>query len=151
MLVKVPATTLARPYLRPLYDEPEFVVRNIWRLYGGWYDGNPARLKPAADAHVAAEGRVVHHHDVVSDLAVVGDMAARHEQPIVADLGQTAAPCSASIHSDMFADTVPFPYPQLGLFPCEFQILRDLANDGKGIDRRPCPDMGIACHNDVGF
>ena len=30
-----------RPYLRPVYDEPEFVVRNMWRLYGGWYDGNP--------------------------------------------------------------------------------------------------------------
>ena len=25
------------------------IVRNIWRLYGGWYDGNPARLKPAPD------------------------------------------------------------------------------------------------------
>jgi len=25
------------------YDDPEFVVHNIWRLYGGWYDGNPAR------------------------------------------------------------------------------------------------------------
>jgi alkyl sulfatase BDS1-like metallo-beta-lactamase superfamily hydrolase len=38
-----------------VYDEPEFVVRNIWRLYGGWYDGNPANLKPAPDAAVAAE------------------------------------------------------------------------------------------------
>ena len=53
--VSVPPETLARPYLRPLYDEPEFVVRNIWRLYGGWWDGNPARLKPPADAEVAAE------------------------------------------------------------------------------------------------
>ena len=42
-------------YLRPSYDEPEFVVRNIWRLYGGWHDGNPARLKPAPDSAVAAE------------------------------------------------------------------------------------------------
>ncbi|MGH1503371.1 MAG: alkyl sulfatase dimerization domain-containing protein [Acidimicrobiales bacterium] len=48
---KVPAETLALPYLRPTYDEPEFVVRNIWRLYGGWWDGDPATLKPApADA-----------------------------------------------------------------------------------------------------
>ena len=39
--VRVPDDLLARPYLRPSYDEPEFVVRNIWRLYGGWYDGNP--------------------------------------------------------------------------------------------------------------
>ncbi len=53
--VQVPAGLLERPYLKPVYDEPEFVVRNIWRLYGGWYDGNPARLKPAPDAEVAAE------------------------------------------------------------------------------------------------
>ena len=38
-----------------MYDEPEFVVRNIWRLYGGWYDGNPAHLKPAREAALAAE------------------------------------------------------------------------------------------------
>ncbi len=53
--VSVPAETLALPYLRPLYDEPEFVIRNIWRLFGGWYDGNPARLKPPSDAAVGTE------------------------------------------------------------------------------------------------
>jgi alkyl sulfatase BDS1-like metallo-beta-lactamase superfamily hydrolase len=53
--VRVDPDVLARPYLRPLYDEPEFVVRNVWRLYGGWYDGNPARLKPAPDAQLARE------------------------------------------------------------------------------------------------
>jgi alkyl sulfatase BDS1-like metallo-beta-lactamase superfamily hydrolase len=45
--VTAPADLLQKPYLKPSYDEPEFVVRNIWRLYGGWYDGNPAHLKPA--------------------------------------------------------------------------------------------------------
>lgn len=53
--VRVPARLLDRPYLRPVYDEPEFVIRNVWRLYGGWYDGNPARLKPAPDRAVAVE------------------------------------------------------------------------------------------------
>lgn len=53
--VVVPAETLSLPYLRPLYDEPEFVIRNIWRLYGGWWDGNPARLKPASDAAIGHE------------------------------------------------------------------------------------------------
>ena len=53
--VRVPQNLLDKPYLRPSYDEPEFVVRNIWRLYGGWHDGNPARLKPPADLAVAAE------------------------------------------------------------------------------------------------
>ena len=48
--VTVDPEVLELPYLRPLYDEPEFVVRNVWRLYGGWWDGNPSHLKPASDA-----------------------------------------------------------------------------------------------------
>ena len=48
-----PDDLLQRPYLRPVYDEPSFMVRNIWRLYGGWYDGNPARLKPPEDKVLA--------------------------------------------------------------------------------------------------
>jgi len=53
--LKLPESLAAKPYLRALYDEPEFVIHNIWRLYGGWYDGNPARLKPAPDAALASE------------------------------------------------------------------------------------------------
>ena len=53
--VALPREWLERPYLRPVYDEPEFVVRNVWRQYGGWWDGNPARLKPAPEAALAGE------------------------------------------------------------------------------------------------
>jgi alkyl sulfatase BDS1-like metallo-beta-lactamase superfamily hydrolase len=53
--VRAPRDLLERPWLRPVYDEPEFVVRNVWRLYGGWWDGNPSRLKPARDADLARE------------------------------------------------------------------------------------------------
>jgi alkyl sulfatase BDS1-like metallo-beta-lactamase superfamily hydrolase len=53
--VAPPRDLIDRPYLRPVYDEPEFVVRNVWRLYGGWWDGNPAHLKPAPEAALAAE------------------------------------------------------------------------------------------------
>jgi alkyl sulfatase BDS1-like metallo-beta-lactamase superfamily hydrolase len=53
--VKAPERLLERPYLRPVYDEPEFIVRNIWRLYGGWHDGNPANLKPAPELELARE------------------------------------------------------------------------------------------------
>jgi alkyl sulfatase BDS1-like metallo-beta-lactamase superfamily hydrolase len=45
--VTLPEALLARPYLRPVYDDPRFIIRNLWRLYGGWYDGNPAHLLPA--------------------------------------------------------------------------------------------------------
>ena len=53
--VKVPSHLADRPYLQPYYDEPEFIVRNIWRLYGGWWDGNPANLRPAHERSLAEE------------------------------------------------------------------------------------------------
>ena len=53
--VSVPAALRDRPYLQPYYDEPEFIVRNIWRLYGGWWDGNPANLRPAPERRLAEE------------------------------------------------------------------------------------------------
>jgi alkyl sulfatase BDS1-like metallo-beta-lactamase superfamily hydrolase len=53
--VAAPQHLLDRPYLRPIYDEPEFIVRNLWRHYAGWYSGDPAELKPAPVAAIAAE------------------------------------------------------------------------------------------------
>src|SRR5258708_22403559 len=49
-----PRRLMGRPYLRPVYDEPEFIVHTIWRLYGGRWDGNPASLKPAPARAAAA-------------------------------------------------------------------------------------------------
>jgi len=53
--VKVPEELAKRPYLQPVYDESEFIIRNIWRFYGGWYDGVPSRLKPAPEKELALE------------------------------------------------------------------------------------------------
>ena len=53
--VKPPATLVEKPYLQAVYDEPEFIVRNIWRLEGGWHDGVPSHLKPAPEAAQAHE------------------------------------------------------------------------------------------------
>jgi alkyl sulfatase BDS1-like metallo-beta-lactamase superfamily hydrolase len=53
--VRPPAELEARPYLRPVYDEPEFIVHTVWRQYGGWWDGNPATLKPASERALATE------------------------------------------------------------------------------------------------
>ena len=77
--VRAPERLLERPYLRPVYDEPEFVVRNVWRLYGGWFDGNPARLKPPRDAVLAAEvaalaGGAVALADRAAEIADDGDL-----------------------------------------------------------------------------
>ena len=77
--VRLPQHLADKPYLRPTYDEPEFVVRNIWRLYGGWYDGNPSHLKPAPDAALATEvARLAGSIDALVDrattLAADGDL-----------------------------------------------------------------------------
>jgi alkyl sulfatase BDS1-like metallo-beta-lactamase superfamily hydrolase len=53
--VRVPAELEGRPFLQPVYDEPEFIVHTVWRQYGGWWDGNPATLKPAPERALAAE------------------------------------------------------------------------------------------------
>jgi alkyl sulfatase BDS1-like metallo-beta-lactamase superfamily hydrolase len=99
--VRAPEHLLARPYLRPIYDEPEFVVRNIWRLYGGWYDGDPSHLKPAPAAALAAElaslaggaGRLAER---AREVAAAGDLRlAGH----LAELAAQAAPGDQGVHA----------------------------------------------------
>ncbi len=53
--VRPPAELADRPYLQAVYDAPEYVVRNVWRLYGGWYDGTPSHLEPASMRDLGSE------------------------------------------------------------------------------------------------
>ncbi len=100
--VKVPQNILEKPYMRPLYDEPEFVVRNIWRLYGGWWDGAASRLKPAPDSQVAREianlsGGAENLMNHALELMASGDIRlACH----FADFAGWAAPDDPSIHAN---------------------------------------------------
>jgi alkyl sulfatase BDS1-like metallo-beta-lactamase superfamily hydrolase len=101
--VRAPAHLLERPYLRPVYDEPEFVVRNTWRLYGGWYDGNPASLKPAPDSAVASEladlaGGAKALADRAASLLESGDDASLRLAGHLAELAALAAPDDAGVH-----------------------------------------------------
>ncbi|NUW38438.1 MBL fold metallo-hydrolase [Nonomuraea sp. SMC257] len=107
--VRPPAHLAERPYLRPHYDEPEFVVRTIWRLYGGWYDGNPAHLKPAPDAVLA--GAVA---ELAGGAGKVGEAAlhalAAGDQRLaghLAEMAVQAAPDDAGLHrirAEVFAE-----------------------------------------------
>ena len=99
--VTAPAELLAKPYLKPSYDEPEFVVRNLWRFYGGWYDGNPAHLKPAPRAELAHElatlsGGADRLAERARELAAAGEYRlAGH----VAQLAADAAPEDRTAHT----------------------------------------------------
>lgn len=98
--VRPPEDLDGLPWLQPLYDEPEFVVRNVWRLYGGWYDGNPASLKPAAESALASEladlaGGAGVLADRARELAAAGDLRlAGH----LAELAALAAQRDPGVH-----------------------------------------------------
>ncbi len=108
--VQAPRRLLDRPYLRPVYDEPEFVVRNIWRQYGGWYDGNPAHLAPALEAALARElaalaggaGALADRAASLADAAVTAGEGPEGQQlrlaAHLAELATQAAPDDPGIH-----------------------------------------------------
>ncbi len=99
--VRAPQHLLDKPYLKPVYDEPEFVVRNVWRLYGGWWDGDPSHLKPApADALATELATLAGGPEVLAqralELAEAGDLRlAGH----LAELAWQAEPDSRSVNA----------------------------------------------------
>jgi alkyl sulfatase BDS1-like metallo-beta-lactamase superfamily hydrolase len=101
--VEMPAELLARPYLRPVYDDPEFIVRNIWRQYGGWYDGDPASLKPAPAHALAGElaelaGGASRLAERAEALLAAGSSADLRLAGHLAELAALAAPTDAGVH-----------------------------------------------------
>ncbi|MBN9564302.1 MAG: MBL fold metallo-hydrolase [Alphaproteobacteria bacterium] len=98
--VKLPTDLLSRPYFQPTYDDPEFLIRNIWRLYGGWWDGDPAHLKPAPAKDLAAElaslaGGAAKLAERARELAAEGELRlAGH----LAEFAVRAEPSNADAH-----------------------------------------------------
>src|SRR6185312_14631023 len=88
--VAVPEELAARPYLQPIYDEPEFIVRNVWRLYGGWWDGDPAALKPPPAAALAGEVAAL-AGGVAALMARAEERAAAGELALACQLAEWAA------------------------------------------------------------
>ena len=98
--VKPPADLADEPYLRPIYDDPSFLVRMVWRRYGGWWDGEFDNLMPAARATQALAwvelaggvGRVV-------EQARASSAAGRHAVAChLIEAARYAAPESAEVH-----------------------------------------------------
>ena len=102
--VRAPAELLSRPYLRPSYDDPQFIVRNLYRLYAGWWDGNPAHLKPAPEATLARElaalcGGASSLAARASSLLAQGDATSLALAGHLIDLARRAAPDDDAIQA----------------------------------------------------
>jgi glyoxylase-like metal-dependent hydrolase (beta-lactamase superfamily II) len=93
------------PWLQPVYDDTEFLVRNVIRYYGGWWSGRPSELKPAPRAKLAGEiatlaGGAKVLAERAEKLAAAGDFRlASH----LADLALEAAPADADVQKKVAA------------------------------------------------
>ena len=82
ILCEVEYPTSDQPWLQPIYDHPEFIARNVYRLYGGWYDGNPANILPA------------HSHDIAEALlSATGSQAILDRAKRLRDEGELQLAC----------------------------------------------------------
>ncbi len=101
--VEIPSSD--SPWLQPVYDEGEFIVRNVIRYYGGWFSGRPSELKPAdraatATAIAGAAGGPSALLAEASRIAADGDLrVACH----LADYALEAAPEDPSVQSGVAA------------------------------------------------
>ena len=107
--VRAPQHLLERPYLKAVYDEPEFVVRNIWRLYGGWWDLNPATLKPAPEAALASEiaalaGGAGKLSDRARELSVAGEHRLAGHLAELASLASPGDPAVEAARAEVFGE-----------------------------------------------
>ena len=99
--VKPPAHLVGRPYLQAIYDHPQFLVRNVWRRYGGWWEGEPDMLLPAprtkqAEEWVALAGGVHNVLTRIAELEAAGDLQmACH----LVEMAMLTDPQSAAIHA----------------------------------------------------
>lgn len=99
--VQIPEHLTDKPYLQPVYDHPQFLVRNVWRRFGGWWDGEPDNLLPAPRAQQAREwvelaGGVDRVLERVRDLRASGDLAlACH----LVEFAVLAEPGSEAVHA----------------------------------------------------
>jgi glyoxylase-like metal-dependent hydrolase (beta-lactamase superfamily II) len=93
------------PWLQPVYDDTEFLVRNVIRLYGGWWSGRPSELKPAPRAELAREiakscGGALSLAERAEALAASGDFRlACH----LADFALEAAPNDSAVQEKVAA------------------------------------------------
>ncbi len=99
--VTAPTEYLSKPYLRAKYDDPEFLIRAIYHLYAGWFDGNPAHLKPARAADLALE--LAHlaggANKLAERAAILAEQGNTRVAAHLAELASAAAPDEKSVQA----------------------------------------------------
>jgi len=90
-----------------VYDHPQFIARNVWRLYGGWWDGEPDTLLPAprvdqAREWVALAGGIGPVLDRASALHDQGDLRLACHLVEFAVLAEPASPAAHALRRRIY-------------------------------------------------
>ncbi len=101
------------------------------------------------DVHVPAQQRAVGDHDVVAQFAVVGHVAAGHEEVVVPDGGDAVFFFAAAIDRHAFADQVVIADRDLRVGAAVADVLRFAADDHAGINVVVLADGDVAHERDV--
>ncbi len=111
---------------------------------------------PIVDMDVPAEHGSVCHHDIVSDLAVVGDVDATHEVPVASDSRHAIFFFARAIDGDAFPNHVVVANDHLGFGSAVTDILRFSTDYDSGEDpivftnRHPSGDRDIVLEDGPG-
>ena len=103
------------------------------------------------DVDVSAQQRAVGDDDVVAQLAIVGHVAAGHEEVVVADAGDAVFLFRGAVDRDALADDVIVADDHLGFAAAVADVLRLAADDHAGIDVVALADGDVAHQGDAVF
>ena len=130
-----PDPTPLVPVVDELDDSTCDVLRGAAVMYAEWkFASNPSACKGLPSKYKAG---------------IVANMRARHQQAIVAHLGNTTAAFGADVQRHTFADLAARADDQAGAFAAIFQVLRHLSHSGVGEDHTARANLCPPCHHGV--
>ena len=71
---------------------------------------------------------LVHNYHTVANHCIMGNMTARHKQPVIPNARNATAARRAGVHRHVLANAVPRTNDQLCLFARKFKVLWDFTN-----------------------
>tara|TARA_B100000929_G_scaffold261066_1_gene225643 strand:- start:831 stop:1250 length:420 start_codon:yes stop_codon:yes gene_type:complete len=107
------------------------------------HSGQPAEGGVVFYDHMAAKKDIVGHGDSIAKYAVVGDMAACHQQVPVSNDRVPAAMAGAQVDGHAFTNGISIADENPGVFTLKFLILGIGANNRAGVDLIVLPKDGV--------
>src|SRR5690606_30513430 len=115
------------------------------------HSAQPANIDMVAHFAMPRERRLVGHDHVVSNDAIMRNMAIGHEEAPVADAGRAAAVVGAAVHGHAFADAATLADHERRLATLVRKVLRRAAERCKWPYDRIRADGGSTLYADMAF